>query len=411
MRILTVTLGFYPALSWGGPVKIVYQNSRELIRRGHHVTIYCSNLMNKKQKIRPGTFEGSVEGIRIVYFNTWNLPWWPGTLGPFWLPDLPAYLKREVGGYDVVHLVGYRSSMTLLSAMAARKAGIPIITQPQGTLPVIANMFLPKRMYDRLLGRMELKGVSALIALQQSERRQALSRGIPSERVEMIPNGIDPGEIEGLPEPGTFRRRYGLASDRPLILFLGRINRIKGTDMLVRAFAKLTTPGIQLAIVGPDDGQLAEVRRLIHEFALSDRVVLPGLISDADKLAAFRDADLFVLPSRSDAYPTTVMESCLAGKPMVVSDRCEMADIVRDRVADVVPFDADAFAGAMQRLLTDEERYERYKSNCAQLLSDTFSISAVVDRLETTYQRVVAEKKAAFPPAGYGNAGGNPPVR
>jgi hypothetical protein len=53
MNILQVTLGFYPAQAWGGPVKIVHQNSRELVRRGHQVTIYCTNLLDKKNKIIP----------------------------------------------------------------------------------------------------------------------------------------------------------------------------------------------------------------------------------------------------------------------------------------------------------------------------------------------------------------------
>jgi glycosyltransferase involved in cell wall biosynthesis len=79
---------------------------------------------------------------------------------------------------------------------------------------------------------------------------------------------------------------------------------------------------------------------------------------------------------------------------MVITDRCEIAHLVQDRVADVTPFDAAAFAAAMQRLLTDRERYARYQTNCPAVMADTFSIQAVGDQLETLYQRVIAEKKA-----------------
>jgi glycosyltransferase involved in cell wall biosynthesis len=355
--------------------------------------VYCTNLLDKKRRIRPGTFERLVDGMRVVYFKTWNVPRWPGTLGPIWLPDLPAYLQREISRFDLVHIHGYRSPMGLPVVRAARRAGVPIVTQPHGSLPIIVNSFWAKRVYDWLFGRLEIGGISALIALQESERKQALAHGIQESRIEIIPNGIDPRKREQLPEPGAFRRRFGLAPDRPVILFLGRINKKKGTDMLVDAFARLAGSTAQLAIVGPDDGQLAQVLSLIREHHLDGRVVLPGLLAGPDVLAAFQDADLFVLPCRADTFPVAIMEACLVGTPMVITDRCEIAHLVQDRVADVVPFDADAFAAAMQRLLTDRERHERYRANCQAVLADTFSIEAVVDRLEAVYRRVAAEQR------------------
>ncbi len=393
MHVLHVTVGFYPANGWGGPVKVVYQNGRELVRRGHRVTVYCTNLLDKKNKIQLGTFERRIDGMRIVYFDTWNIRSWPGTLGPFWLPDLAAYLKREIAEFDVVHLNGYRSLMTLQAARVARGAGVPVVTQPHGALPIISNSLSLKRVYDWVFGAMELKGISALIAIQESERQQALGRGIPASSIEIIPNGIDARDRGELPEPGSFRRRFGLDPDRRLILFLGRINKIKGTDMLIEAFARLGDLDAQLAIVGPDDGQLAEVRSLICKYNLDPSVSLPGLATGSEVLAAYQDADLFVLPSRSDAFPVTIMEACLMGTPMVVTDRCQIADLLGGRVAEVVPFDADAFAAAIRRLLTDRERYDRYRANCQGIIADTFSINAVVNRLEAVYERVTAETR------------------
>jgi glycosyltransferase involved in cell wall biosynthesis len=162
--------------------------------------------------------------------------------------------------------------------------------------------------------------------------------------------------------------------------------------MLVRAFAKMERLNAHLVIAGPDDGLLSEVKALIKALKIGDQVTLAGLISDQDKLAAFVDADLFVLPSRSDAFPTTIMEACMVGTPMVITDCCASAYLVKDRIADVTPFDADAFASAMGWLLTDEERYTRYRHNCQEMLNGTFSIEAVVDRLEAVYRRLAVEK-------------------
>lgn len=392
MNILHVTLGFYPATAWGGPVKIVHQNGMELAQRGHSVTVYCTNLLDKRRVIAPGTFERTVDRMRVVYFHTWRLAAWPGTLGPIWLPDLPGYLAREMRSFDVVHLNGYRNLMLVPVARAARAARVPFVIQPHGAIPIIVNSHTVKRLYDRWLGAQELDGVAAVIALQESERQQALSLGIPPERVEVIPNGLPAtgGLEEGPgPAPGSFRRRFDLPADRPLILFLGRINRKKGADMLIEALAIMHRSDAHLAIVGPDDGQLHEVRALVEQHGLGGRVAFTGLLEGTEVEAAYRDSDLFVLPCRADTFPTTVLEACRAGTPMVITDRCEMAGMVASRAADVTPFDAAAFAAAMDRLLDDRERHARYRANCPALMAELFSLGASVDRLEALYKRAV----------------------
>jgi glycosyltransferase involved in cell wall biosynthesis len=199
--------------------------------------------------------------------------------------------------------------------------------------------------------------------------------------------------MEHAPPPGAFRNRLGIPSETPLILFLGRINKKKGADMLVEAFGKMQNRSVHLVIAGPDDGQLAEVQSLIQKYGLQERVSLPGLVTGHEVLAAFRDSDLFVLPCRADTFPVVMMESCLAGTPMVITDRCEIAHLVKDRVSEVVPFDAGLFAQAIDTLLADRQKYGQYKANCSQIIADTFSIQAVADQLETIYQRAIAEKR------------------
>jgi glycosyltransferase involved in cell wall biosynthesis len=394
MRILHVTLGFYPAEGWGGPVKSVHRTCSELVRRGHQVTIFCTNLFDKRTRIKKGTFEREYDGIKVRYFDTWNLPWWPGTLGPIWMPELPKVLKEEVTDYEIIHLHGYRSFVNLPIVSIARKNHVPVVMQPRGTLPIVVNSYMVKNIYDIFFGRTELNNVNMLIALQDSELRQALAQKIPRERVEIIPNGIDIDVREKVSPRGEFRIKFGIPIDCRLILFLGRINRKKGTDMLVEAFAELHELDSKLVIAGPDDGQLTEVKSKIAELGLQDKIYLSGLLDSSDVLSAFQDADLFVLPSRTDTFPNTIIESCLMGTPMVVTDTCEISDMVKDRVASVVPFDKCAFADAMRELLTNHSLYEKYRLNCSTMIANTFSIQAVVDRLLNVYERLISESRA-----------------
>lgn len=392
MRILHLTLGFYPAESWGGPLKVVHHLCADLVQRGHEVTVYCTNLLDKKREIQPGTFEREIDGIRVVYFDTWHFRWWPGVLGPFWMPGMAASIGEKITDFDVVHLHGYRSFSFIPVVRAASQAGIPIVTQPHGALQVLVSSFWLKRAYDRAFRSLELDKISALIALQDSEREQARAQGVPDEKIEIIPNGIDPHLKDNLPEPGGFRKRWGLDQDCPLILFLGRINKIKGPDMLIEAFAQLERQDARLVVAGPDDGLLPEIQRLIEHHHLRERVILTGLLSGPDVLPAYQDADLFVLPSRFDAFPMTVVEACLMGLPMVITEECRIAPLLKDVVAEVTPFDACAFAQGMGRLLEDGERYQAYRANSSRVVAGMFSQQAVTNQVEALYRRVIQQK-------------------
>ena len=210
MNILQMTLAFPPCFAWGGPVKTTYQSCKELVKRGHFVTIYCANLLDKNTKIYSKTTIKEIDGIKIVYFNAWNIKKWPGTLGPVWLPDLNHFLKNDLAKFDIVHINGYRNIMHLPLLRATLQSGIPLVIQPHGTLPVIVNSFLIKRLYDYLIGHRELEGISALIALQQSEVEQATSHGVPLDRIHIIPNGLDSTEKKYLPKKGLFREKYNI---------------------------------------------------------------------------------------------------------------------------------------------------------------------------------------------------------
>jgi glycosyltransferase involved in cell wall biosynthesis len=391
LHILHFTLGFYPAIAWGGPVKNVYSLCQELIRRGHEITIYCTNLINKHSKIYPKTQIKEIDGIRVIYLDTWNIPFWPGTLGPIWISELPNLLLKEITHFDIVHIHGYRNLTNIPIVKAAIRHHIPYIIQPHGTLPVILNTLLIKHLYDRLLGSYELRRLSYLIATQESEMKQALNRGIPAEKIKIIRNGLRADYGVSWPENHKrgIREKFNLPLDRPIILFLGRVNKKKGADMLIEAFSMMELPAPILVIAGPDDGHLYELIKMVDRLGLKDRVFFTGLLCPEDVSMAYQEAEIFVLPCRADTFPMTIIEACQAQLPMVVTDTCEVADLIKDRIADIVPFDAKAFSSAMTGLLLDRQRYSRYQENCIQMMQDTFSIETEVNKLEILYHEIL----------------------
>jgi glycosyltransferase involved in cell wall biosynthesis len=392
MNILHVTLAFPPAYSWGGPVKIVHQICMELAKRGHNITVICTNLLDKRNTIEPGTTVYKQGGMTVVYFKTINFPWWPGTIGPIWMLDLPNWINKMVNDFDVIHIHGYRNTFLMPVNQTARKADVPFIISPHGSMSMVINSTFSKRIYDKTMGIYELRGLSALIALNNSESMQAQAVGVPPDRIRVIPNGLDPS-LYSITEKGSFRRKWNIPENQPLLLFVGRINRKKGPDMLIKAFDCLDRDDAWLAIVGPDDGQLDEVTQLVRLFNLEKRVIFTGLLAGQDLLAAYNDADLFILPCRTDTFPTTIMEACLANTPMVITEGCEIASLVQNRIGEVVQFDAQDIAQGIQILLSDHERYEYYRSNCPSVMENSFSLSSTVDTIVELYSDVISREQ------------------
>jgi glycosyltransferase involved in cell wall biosynthesis len=147
------------------------------------------------------------------------------------------------------------------------------------------------------------------------------------------------------------RSRLGLDATAPLVLAVGRVARGKGLEHIIPAVASLD--GVQLAIAGPDDGHglLPELLALRDRLGVAGRVHLLGAVASPRDL--YGDADVFALPSAHENFGMVAAEAAAAGTPSVLSDRCGVAEFMRDRGALVVPYAETALKEALARLLGD----------------------------------------------------------
>ena len=120
-----------------------------------------------------------------------------------------------------------------------------------------------------------------------------------------------------------FRNKIGIGNS-PFILFVGRLNRIKGPDLLLKAFynIKNNLQDFHLGFVGPDDGMLSELKQMVDEYQLNDRIHFIGYLGGADKSNAYHAADLLVIPSRQEAMSIVVLEAGISGTPVLLTDQC-----------------------------------------------------------------------------------------
>jgi glycosyltransferase involved in cell wall biosynthesis len=171
-----------------------------------------------------------------------------------------------------------------------------------------------------------------------------------------------------LPARGLFRKSLGISSDARLILFLGRLSQKKSPELLLQAFAQLppSSPTAHLAFAGPDEsGMLARLHQMSDQLNVASRVHFSGPLSGEPKWSAYRDADLFVLPSQNENFGNTAAESVAAGTPVIVTNQCGIAPIL-DGVAGVaVQHSAGSIAQTISNLLNNPTLYAQLKNGCA----------------------------------------------
>ena len=318
MKILHVIPFFSP--KFGGSVTVCYELSKELVRHNHDVTVITTDFgfdMDYADSIR-------AEKVDVIPFH--NLV----NFGLFlYSPSMKKWLKKNLHLYDVIHLHNYRSYQNNIVCKYAKKFNVPYVVQPHGSLPRLVEKKGLKKFYDLVWGNNILKCASNIIAVSGSEVEQFRQVGIPDEMITVIPNGVTYISPTDLPPAGQFREQYGI-HEKHIILYVGRIHKIKGIDFLIRAFNSFhqtcTGDDVALIIVGPDDGYQPVIEDLVEQLGLSAKVKFIGYISPlAD---AYQDANVLVYPSIYEIFGLVPFEALLCGTPVIVTDDCGCGEII-----------------------------------------------------------------------------------
>lgn len=380
MKILQVIPRFNPIL--GGGVNVVYNVSKALAKRGHQVTIVTTKCDLSEETAD----EISNFGVEIIPFNyLFDLHLFIPS------PSFKGWLSKNIRDFDIIHLNGARSYQNNIVLKYATEYGVPYVLQPHGSILRIFEIKYLKLIYDLVWGNNILMNSSRVIALHQLEEEQIKSRGIVENKIDIVPNGIDLMEFSDLPQRGQFRRKYNINKNKKIILFLGRLHKIKGLNLLLKVFSELNEyiEETLLIVVGYNDGLLESLQKQVAYLRLIDKVIFTGPLCGNEKLEAFIDADVYVLPSIYDTFPLTIMEACACGIPVVTTDRCGIANIVKDKVGYVVEYNSDQLRQALIDLLTDDDLRKKFGMEGERLVKEEFNWHKIILKLEKTYQDAI----------------------
>ncbi len=387
MRILKVTQCYYPYLETGGPAVKVRAIAEHLAARGHRVTVLTADFGPRGSApcaAARGQQASRETAVEVVYLPT-LARYRALTLNPAALD----FCRRRLGDYDLAHIYGLYDLLGPAVARFSRRRALPYLLEPMGMFRPILRSLRLKKFYHRWLGRAMFAGASRILATSPEEAEELAAGAVPRDRITVRRNGVEPPAE--FPAPGTFRRQWGLEPGTRLVLFLGRLVPKKSPDLLLEAFASSGQNDARLILAGPaeDAGYRRRLERLARELGVASRVLFPGPLYEEAKWAAYRDADVFILPSQSENFGNSAAEAIVCGTPVIVTDRCGIASWVKGRAALVVPYAREALRAALAQVLEDDALRARLRAGCASLAGE-FSWEEPIAAMECIYNGMAA---------------------
>ena len=358
--------------------------SEGLKKRGHQVTIFAPRF--------PGYKDDEPNVMRLPslkYLN--NPPIYVAVLGT---PRSTWKLTRE--HFDVLHAHS-PASVGLLAYLTASTKRLPLIytyhtsiTDYTHYIKFIGGTGLIKRAAGWFSKASTDLG-DQIVVPSPKFQRLLLTQKV-KQPITVIPNGIDLSMFKTARNPGSLRKRLGIASDAPIMLTVGRMDPEKRLEFIVEAFDLIAdrVPNAHLVFAG-DGGSRKDVEARAAATHAKDRIHFLGMVNRAELPDIFHDADVFLSASTTEVHPISVIEAIASGLPMVaVQDEAFEGMIDNGLNGYLVPLDVNVYANTLADLLPDRERLKTFGVHSTKL-SEKYSIESQVKALEKLYLEAILQ--------------------
>jgi len=433
LRILFVTTyGFDPAF----PSRPEQLQARALVARGHAVIAH--EYLDRRYPGQSQRHEWLPGGLPVHRAATLGF-FAPEALLRLLLADRP----------DIIHLHHMRSLLGYQTVLAARRLGIPtlltvngllhdgdlvhdrerpleaplrydnLLTTPSLLLARLARGAHPRRAVRNYLIHAPLLHVDHVLACSRAERDLLARIGVNPLRMSVLPHAVDLSAYDERRATSDERRatsderrpttddqaaplaarlsaigyRLSASAARPIVLYIGQLVPRKGFDLLARAMPLVlrAVPEARFVFVSHNRAGEDELRRIVAEGGVADRLELPGRVSEAEKLRLLGEAAVLAAPSRYEGFGIPLIEAMAAGAPVVTTDVMACNEIIdHERNGLLTPYgDVEALAAAIIRLLRDRPLATRLAAAGRPEAFTRYGAAKLAEDLEALYLRLI----------------------
>jgi glycosyltransferase involved in cell wall biosynthesis len=314
MKIAQVNVFFQPFMV-GGAEWYVYNISKEMVKMGHEVHVFTANKCNGKKADASETIDGiSVHRLPLRVDLTYRMKVWDG---------LGEALQRE--SFDVIHAYDYAQPHSAVALAAAEETGCAsalTVFDVHSMIPRVWYKQYPMRLMERYLARRTLPRAGKVLVRAPGLIPPLLELGGDADKMLVTPSGVRDDSL-GSFDGKSFLRKHGVDGS-PVVLYLGRLNPLKGPQHLIDAAPSIIAefPQAEFIFVGPDQSGYGEVLRVEASRRGLDSSVhfLGGIYDFQEKMQAYSACDVLALPTAYEGTSQAIYEAMAQGKPVVASN-------------------------------------------------------------------------------------------
>lgn len=376
MRVLNVNMSIDP-VTGGGTAERTIKFAQYLARSGVESSLLTSDI-GIDEKLRKSLSNVKLHIMKNLY-SRYYISWFSF-----------KRIARIVAQADVVHLMNHWTAVNAAVYRACRQLNKPYVVCPAGALLYYGRSFLLKKIYNYVVGKSIIKNAARHVAIPVEETYQFRNYDIDPEAVEVIPNGIDREDFKSRNNE-LFRREHALG-DNPFILFVGRLNSIKGPDLLLDAFAVLHKEftDYQLVFAGPDGGMLKSLESVARRNNLADCVHFVGYIGGDEKSHAYHAAELLAIPSRQEAMSIVALEAGITGTPVLLTNVCGFEQIEEIGGGLIVKPSADDIRKGLKTLLENREGLAQKGRSLKDYVSGNYTWDSIINKYISMFKNILS---------------------
>ena len=393
MKILMLTWEYPPRIV-GGIARVVHDLSKRLIKDGHEVTVvtYRDNADVPEYENDKGVNVYRVDNYMIHPNNFID---WIMQLNFNMLSKATEIINKE-GGFDVIHahdwLVTYAAKSlknaydipivaTIHATEAGRNSGIHDETQ---------------RYINDTEWLLTYEATEVIVNSNYMKNEIQRLFGLPFDKINVIPNGVNLSNFTGIERDYDFRRQYAMDNEK-IILYVGRLVYEKGVQHLIAAMPKiLSNYNDAKLIIAGRGGMMDELRAEASNLGLNDKIYFTGYLNSKQVQKMYKCADVAVFPSTYEPFGIVALEAMLAGVPTVVSDVGGLDEIVTHGVDGMKSYagNANSIADSVTALLYDHQLATNVSKKAKQKVKDQFNWEKIAQDTHFTYEKAICQTMA-----------------
>jgi 1,2-diacylglycerol 3-alpha-glucosyltransferase len=385
MKILLATDTYYPDVN--GAAYFTYRLATLLAKRGHNVSVMCPSRSFKNTISNDK--EVMVYGIRSIHLPVYQ----NFRTSPFSISRTVRRVVREISP-DIVHIQNH-FLIGKEAVSAAKKLGIPVIGtnhfMPENLVHYLHLPGIAERWAQKLAWRQFVIVFEQLDFVTTPTKTAAalLVKAGLNKDVVPISCGIDLERFKPSNDGAYLERRFAIPTDRPVLLYVGRLDKEKRIDMILRALPdilRVTIVHLVLAGIGKEKQKLEGLR---EKLGIQQAVTFAGFVPDEDLQNIYKVADLFVTAGTAELQSIVTMEAMASGLPVVAVNAMALPELVHDGENGYLFSDGDSqmFAEKVVAILTNQTMRAQMSERSLEIIKD-HDINKVIEKYEAIYNEV-----------------------